>query len=126
MRTVQLNVNGHIFIVWIAQTLTEEEYGLMWVQPSEMTNNQGMLFVFSQDQTDGFWMKNTLIPLDIAFIRSDGIVVDIQSMTPLSLAQHQPSVPYRNALEVNSGALAAAGLKPGMKIHIPNSVLNSQ
>lgn len=124
MRTTQLSVGNHVLYAWIAETELQREYGLMWVQPSEMSDNQGMLFVFDADQLDGFWMKNTLIPLDIAFIRDDGMVVDIQQMTPQSLDQHQPSTPYRYALEVNRGVFSQAGMQAGDLIRIPSDVLN--
>lgn len=124
MRTAQLKIANQTFNVWIASTPQQQELGLMNVQPSELADNQGMIFVFPQDQTDGFWMKDTLIPLDIAFIRSDGTVVDIEQMAPESLDIHEPSVPYRFALEVNAGDLAQAGLKKGQTVQIPASVLN--
>jgi uncharacterized protein len=110
--------------LWIARTDGERELGLMWVQPGEMADNQGMLFVFPVDQAGGFWMKNTLIGLDIAFVRRDGTVVDIQQMEPLSLVSHTPREPYRYAIEVKAGTLAKAGLQIGHIISIPADQLN--
>jgi uncharacterized protein len=110
--------------LWVARTEGERELGLMQVQPGEMADNQGMLFVFPFDQAGGFWMKNTLIGLDIAFVRHDGTVVDIQQMEPLSLVAHAPHGPYRYAIEVKAGTLAKAGLQIGHIVSIPADQLN--
>lgn len=75
-----------------------------------------MLFVFQQDQGGAFWMKNTLIPLSIAFIAADGSIVDIQDMQPLSEDLHRPSRPYRYALEVNQGFFRDNGLGPDSRV----------
>jgi len=110
--------------LWIARTHGERELGLMWVQPGEMADNQGMLFVFPADQAGGFWMKNTLIGLDIAFVRHDGTVVDIEQMEPLSLVAHAPREAYRFAIEVKAGTLARTGLQIGHVVSIPADQLN--
>ncbi len=110
--------------LWIARTEIQRELGLMWVRPDEMTDNQGMLFVFPDDQGGGFWMKNTLIPLDIAFIRHDGTVAGIDQMEPKSLVTHAPHQPYRYAIEVKAGTLARAGLQVGDIVTIPADLLN--
>ena len=64
-----------------------------------------MLFVFSSDQQAAFWMKDTFIPLSIAFIAADGRILEIQDMQPLSTDLHRPPSAYRYALEVNQGFL---------------------
>lgn len=124
MRTTSLQVGNRIIQAWIAEDDLQRQYGLMWVQPHEMADNQGMLFVFPDSHMGGFWMKDTLISLDIAFIRDDGMVVGIDQMAPRSLALHGPSVPYQYALEVHAGILEQAGLQPGLIIDIPSDVLN--
>ena len=68
-----------------------------------MPEQAGMLFVFPTDQQGAFWMKDTLIPLSIAFISADGRILEIQDMQPLSEELHIPASPYRYALEVNQG-----------------------
>jgi len=95
----------------IAQTDADRQRGLMG-RPS-MPTDQGMLFVFPQATRGGFWMRDTLIPLSIAFIQDDGTIVDIQNMQPLDETPHVPPRPYRFALEVNQGWFAANGVKPG-------------
>lgn len=124
MRAVTMQIRDRTFSVWVAETDLQRQYSLMQVLRAELTDNQGMLFVFDQDQASGFWMKDTLIPLDIAFIRSDGMVVDIQQMAPQSLAIHDPAMPYRFALEVNEGVFRQIGLGPSQQINIPADALN--
>jgi uncharacterized protein len=119
-----LLVAGKMLHLWIAHTPRERELGLMWVPPGEMADNQGMLFLFEQDEASGFWMKNTLTPLDIAFIRQDGTVVDTQQMEPLSLVSHAPRDSYRYALELKAGTLARLPLQPGDILPIPAEWLN--
>lgn len=124
MPRCKVTIGEQVLNLWVARTPSERELGLMWVQPGEMADNQGMLFVFPTDQAGGFWMRNTLIPLDIAFLRHDGTVVDIQQMEPLSLVSHAPRSAYRYAIEVKAGSLERAGLAIGDVINIPAEALN--
>jgi uncharacterized membrane protein (UPF0127 family) len=100
--------------VEIADTTAAREKGLMGV--SKLSDQQGMVFVFSGMQSAAFWMKDTLIPLDIAFWDDAGAVVDMQAMTPC-IADPCPiynaAQPYSSAVEVRGGLLSKAGLRPG-------------
>ncbi len=124
MDTVALRLGQETFDLWVARTPDQRELGLMWVEPGQMADNQGMLFAFEHDQATGFWMRNTLIPLDIAFVRDDGTVVGIRQMQPRSLALHGPDEPYRYAIETNAGALGRARLQVGDIVRIPANLLN--
>ncbi len=106
--------------VELAQTAAERGRGLMGRE--ELPEDGGMLFVFPQDTETGFWMKDTLIPLSIAFIAADGTILGVQEMEPLSEELHRPPQPYRFALEVNQGWLRERGLGPGDRVEIPDSV----
>lgn len=87
---------------------------------------RGMIFVFEQEQILGFWMKNTLIPLDIIFIDSSETVVDVQTMrpehetAPEPLPIYQSEAPARYAIEVNEGVAAACGIEPGDTVTLVN------
>lgn len=78
-----------------------------------------MLFVYETEQRLNFWMKGTLIPLDILFLDSNGIVVDVQTMTPQigaadsELIVYRSAAPARYALEMNAGLAEALGVEPG-------------
>lgn len=76
----------------------------------------GMLFTFPAEDRAPFWMKNTLIPLSIAFVSSGGVILETQDMQPLSEDLHTPASPYKYALEVNQGYFASNGIAPGDKV----------
>ena len=76
----------------------------------------GMLFDFAETVTVPFWMKDTFIPLSIAFVSKDRVIVDIQDMEPLSVESCIPAEPYRYALEVNRGYFAENGITIGNKV----------
>jgi len=124
MKTATVRIKSKVFTVWLAQTPREKRLGLMRVLPDEISGDQGMLFVFSEDQEASFWMKNTYMPLEIAFLAADGTVVDVQRMEPLSLRLHRPAHPYRYALEVKAPALSRLGLKAGDIVVLPEELLN--
>ena len=82
----------------------------------ELAPHAGMLFVFEETQTLCFWMKNTLIPLSIAFLQDDGTILNIEEMKPQTLNSHCSLRPARFALEMNAGWFSKRGLKPGDKV----------
>lgn len=111
---IRLNAGMHIIQAEVAQTPAQRSIGLMH-RPT-MGPNEGMLFIFEQASPQCFWMKNTLLPLSIAFLADDGTVVNIEDMKPQSLESHCSSKPVRFALEMNVGWFAKRGVKPGSKI----------
>jgi uncharacterized membrane protein (UPF0127 family) len=81
-----------------------------------LPDGEGMLFIFPGDTTSGFWMENTLVPLSIAWVSADGVVVDLDDMQPLSRDVHEPSGAYRYALEVPQGFFARQGVQVGDRL----------
>jgi len=104
--------------VEIADDEAEQRRGLM--ERTELGENAGMLFVFDRDEPRSFWMRNTLIPLSIAYIASDGRIVDIQEMQPLDETSHPSAAPAQYALEVNQGFFAERGIEVGNEVEIPD------
>ncbi|MCP4590626.1 MAG: DUF192 domain-containing protein [bacterium] len=128
MPTTTVQVEDHAFHVWVAEQEAELERGLMFVTREQMApledgTERGMLFLFDYDRTTGFWMRNTIIPLDIAFIRVDGTIVTVHTMAPHDERLHRPSEPYRYALEVNANVFSRLGVGRGDKVSIPTSIL---
>jgi hypothetical protein len=109
-----LKAGFHLIQAEVAATPEQRQVGLM--HRKEMPANDGMLFVFEQPAQQCFWMKNTLIPLSIAFLAEDGSVVNIADMKPQSLDSHCSAKPVRFALEMNQGWFARRGIKPGFRI----------
>lgn len=108
---VPLRVAGIEIRVEIADDADERQQGLMFRESLE--ENQGMLFVYPEQRTLGFWMKNTLIPLDIAYIDREGRIVDIQQMEPQTTETHNSAAPAMYALEMNQGWFEANGIRVG-------------
>jgi uncharacterized membrane protein (UPF0127 family) len=104
----------------IANTPSEREVGLM--NRSSLGANAGMLFVFPSDTNAAFWMKDTLIPLSIAFVKADGTIVHIEDMQPQTETNHYSTEPYRYAIEANVGWFAADGISAGNKAEIPSGI----
>ena len=103
------------FEIELATTPEQQAQGLM--HRAEMAADAGMLFVFEPARPASFWMKNTLISLDMLFIGADGRIVNIGARTePLSLASVPSDGPVRAVLEINGGLSAMLGIRPGDKI----------
>ncbi|MEW6121595.1 MAG: DUF192 domain-containing protein [Pseudomonadota bacterium] len=101
--------------VELARTDKQRETGLMFRK--QMPERQGMLFDFKQDQPVYMWMKNTFIPLDMLFIRSDGRIARIEAMTtPFSERTISSGEPVRAVLELNGGAAARLGIAAGDRV----------
>lgn len=103
--------------VEIADTPQKQETGLM--HRTSMPAAQGMLFIFQGTTTVPFWMKDTLLPLSIAFITGEGHIIDLQDMQPQDLTLHNPAGPYTYALEVNQGTFARQGIAVGDWVRVP-------
>ena len=99
--------------IWVevAKTPEERSYGLMGRK--YLGKDEGMLFIFETEDRHGFWMKNTFIPLSIAFIEKNGRIVWITDMKPLTLDSHVPPQPILYALEMNKGWFSSRGIKVG-------------
>jgi uncharacterized membrane protein (UPF0127 family) len=102
--------------VELALTEEEQSQGLMYRK--SLSDGEGMLFDFGRDKLASFWMKNTLIPLSIAYINSDGSILEIHDMRPEDLSLIRSSRSVRYALEVPQGWFGRAGIGPGDRVLI--------
>jgi len=109
-----LSIKGHVIYVEKCVTPAERARGLMYRR--ELPENRGMLFVYYREQVLSFWMKNTYIPLSVAFIDSRGVIVDIQQMEPLTTDSHRSPKPVLYALEANRSWFARRGIGPGDRV----------
>jgi uncharacterized protein len=115
--TIQLAAGMHLIKAEVAQTPRQQEIGLMW--RTQMGVNEGMLFVFQRAGQQCFWMKNTLIPLSVAFVADDGRIVNLDEMQPQTENPHCSTEPVRFVLEMNKGWFAKRGIKAGAKLEGP-------
>lgn len=111
-----ISVGGIDIEVEIADNSDSRRTGLM--NRKSMPENNGMLFIFDSDQKLSFWMKNTLIPLSIAYISADGEIMEIYDMKPESLRPVESVNSVRYALEMNQGWFAAHKVVPGDMIDL--------
>lgn len=110
---ITISVAGHQVKAEVARSAAEQSRGLMYRRT--LGTNAGMIFVYDESRTLSFWMKNTFVPLSIAFLDGDGVIVDIQDMHPQSETSHPSKAPARYALEVNQGWFAERGIEVGDK-----------
>lgn len=114
LKTTRLSAGMHMITAEVAASDPERQQGLMYRE--KMANNHGMVFVFDQPNTQCMWMKNTFLPLSIAFIDEQGKIVNIEDMQPQTLESHCSAKPVKYALEMNLGWFKAKNIKPGMTI----------
>ncbi len=111
---VQLTLGMYRIYASVAANNADREQGLMFRK--SLAPNEGMLFVFEENAGHCFWMKNTPIPLSIAFIRQDGTITDLDEMQAETTNNHCPTHNGMYALEMNRGWFSAHDIKPGMQI----------
>jgi len=99
--------------IWIEVARKEEERAKGLMGRTSLGKDEGMLFIFDDEGYHGFWMKNTLLPLSIAFMDKNGEIVWITDMKPLTLSTHNPPRPILYALEMNKGWFVTNGIKIG-------------
>ena len=103
-------------LVEVADDAQERAIGLM--SRESLPEDQGMLFVFEAEGQHGFWMKDTLIPLSIAFIEGEGKIIDIQDMQPRDETIHKADEPYLYTVEANKGWFARNGIEPRSQVRL--------
>ncbi|MBM4332925.1 MAG: DUF192 domain-containing protein [Deltaproteobacteria bacterium] len=116
-------VKGKKIRVEVARTESEKAKGLMFRE--SLGEDEGMIFVYAREEILSFWMKNTRIPLSIAFIDQRGRIVDIQDMEPFSLRTTVSAKPTQYALEMNKGWFQRNGIGVGDLVKFPPAFKNS-
>ena len=114
MPVMELSAVFHRIEAEVAASDQNRQVGLM--NRKAMPQQRGMLFVFTQNNTHCMWMRNTLIPLSVAFIDDEGYIINIEDMQPQTEDNHCARQPARYALEMNLGWFAQRGIKPGVKL----------
>ena len=112
--TTAITAGMHVIQAELAVQPEQQAVGMMFRR--EMGTNEGMLFVNDEPGVRCFWMRNTLIPLSIAFIADDGSIVNIADMAPQSEQSHCSTKPVRFALEMRQGWFAKRGMKAGFQL----------
>jgi uncharacterized membrane protein (UPF0127 family) len=113
-KVTKLTAGMHVIKAEVAANDPERQQGLMMRETMEP--NAGMVFVFDQPAKQCMWMKNTLLPLSVAFLDDKGAVINVEDMAPHTLESHCSSKPAKYALEMNKGWFKQRNIKPGMPI----------
>lgn len=111
---VELGLGMHVVRAEVADTPATRMQGLM--HRKTLARNAGMVFVFDEDAVHCMWMKNTFIPLSVAFIDRGGAIINIADMRPQTEEPHCAQRPARYALEMNRGWFAERGIGPGARV----------
>ena len=114
MPEVTLNFGSHKLTAEVASTDATRSTGLM--HRRMMPENRGMLFIFPDVALHGMWMMNTYLPLSVAFIDRDGVIINIADMEPHTKNSHHATRPAKYALEMNQGWFRKRGIKPGDRL----------
>ena len=112
--TVKLTAGIHVITAEAATTNQSRTIGLM--HRERLAPNHGMLFVFDDKAQQCFWMRNTIVPLTIAFIEDDGTILQLADMAPKSEFSHCSQRPVRYALEMEQGWFGKRGIAPGANV----------
>jgi uncharacterized membrane protein (UPF0127 family) len=112
--TVTLTAGMHVIKAEVAANDAERQQGLMFRE--KMGSNEGMVFLFDRPAEVCMWMKNTLIPLSVAFLDEKGKIINIEDMQPQTTDSHCTRKPARYALEMNLGWFRQKNIKPGTSI----------
>ena len=114
---VRMKIGKETFTLEVADTPKKQQLGLM--HRKSMPQDRGMIFVFPEEQDRYFWMKNTLIPLDIIYMDAGGKVVSVKQMKPQDETSVPSDGPAKYAVELNQGAAKRAGVAAGDVLTVP-------
>ena len=113
-KIAQIKVGPHALKVEVAASDPQREKGLMF--RDKLGRNDGMLFIFDQPAYHAMWMKNTLVPLSVAFVDGQGVILNVLDMEPQTLDSHMSAGPAIYAIETNKGWFAEKKIKAGDKV----------
>jgi uncharacterized membrane protein (UPF0127 family) len=115
--SVDVQIGTERFTLEIADDPAEQETGLMYRKA--MAADHGMIFVFPWSDVRSFWMRNTLIPLDILYLDDDAVVLNVEPMVPLDESAVRSDGKARYAIELNAGTAKRIGIRRGDKVALP-------
>ncbi|MBX3110684.1 MAG: DUF192 domain-containing protein [Fimbriimonadaceae bacterium] len=119
-----IKVDGkHEFTAWIMDTDAKRMEGMMFLEDSDFTEKQAMVFVFKEAEPLSFWMKNTKVPLDIAYCGKDKVINTVYTMSAFDTTSNYSSrQASMYAIEFKAGVFKKLGIRPGAKVDIPSTV----
>ncbi len=115
--TIPVQIGGAEFRIEVARSEEQKAQGLM--HRRSLGERSGMIFVYEADERLSFWMKNTTLPLTLAFLSREGEILQVEELKPLSLKPVTSDRAARYALELPAGALQRLGVGPGDRVRLP-------
>ena len=113
----------HKFTAWVMDTDDKRSEGMMFLHDQDVAKNQAMIFVFKEEDVLSFWMMNTLIPLDIAYVNEKGTIVKTYTMRAHdTITSYTSASPAMYAIEFEAGTFRRLGIRAGQKVEIPDKV----
>lgn len=120
LEVADVKIGEHPFKLWVMDTYAKRQEGMMYLQNADFKDNEGMLFIFPDSAPRNFWMKNTFVPLDIAYINSSKTILNV-----LTMKAHDIDTPYDSrgsamyVIEVRAGLFGKLEIKAGAKVTLP-------
>lgn len=124
LEVVKIKIGKHVFKAWVMDTMSKQQEGLMHVTDAEIAADEAMIFVYNEPRELGFWMRNTRIPLDIAYVDAKNVILNIAQMKPFDETLVRSRGEAKYAIEFKKGTLSKIGVKAGMKFEIPPGLVN--
>ncbi len=123
LEVAKVKIGEHEFKLWVMDTYAKRMEGMMFLQNGDFKDDEGMIFVFDRAEYQRFWMRNTLVPLDIAYVDPRKRIINIYTMKALDeVGDYSSRAPAQFVIELRAGMMAKKEIKPGMAVEIPASV----
>ena len=119
-RRTTISIKGNKLRVWVAEGNEKLEDGFMFIKPNQFKPDEGMIFIMPNEEYQVFWMKNTPSPLDIAYLRPNGTIINILTMKPFDESQYPSDAPAKYAVETHAGYFAKKHIRAGDKFDLKN------
>ncbi len=123
LQVVKIKIGEHEFNTWVMDTNAKRSEGMMFLENQDFTETDAMIFVFKNPEPLGFWMRNTLVDLDIAYVNAKNMIIRTTTMKALDENSVPSNGPALYAIEFKAKLLQKKGIRAGMKVEIPKSVV---
>lgn len=126
LQQVTVKIDGKSFRVWVMDTFSKQQEGMMFLKDDEVRADEGMIFVYNEPGPRSFWMRNTYLALDIVFIGNDKRILNIAAAKPLDETGVPSKGQARWVLEFKQGTMKRHGITEGAKVEIPDLKFKSE
>lgn len=122
LEIINIKINGKTYKTWVMDTPGKLEEGMMYVFDKDVMEDEAMIFIYNESQELNFWMRNTRIPLDIAYVTPKKVIHHQASMKAYDESPVPSRGPVQYAIEFKVGVLKKHGIKTGMKVDMPDGL----